>query len=509
VEAAGTPLKVDSHRTNNWFVLVVLCLCIFISRLYSFHETLERDITTYAVIGHELLKGRNLYSDIWDNKPPAAFVTFALAELIAGYGPNAVFLINVLGAVLVLFGVYVVGATGLGDKRAGLWAAAFWMVISGNLALQANQPNTELMINACLIWAFALLLRADGDSGLGRFVLMGALLALASLYKITAIIPAVFLSGVYFLWPPPRVARWKNALPQMLILAVTCAFIWLLVMIYFSSTGRLNLFWETMVTVNQYLSGSVLENIRGGLTLNGIIPSFMIAVFPLYGLTILGMIYGAVKADRAWIFLMVFLISSILHALLPGWIMNHYYQLLLPALAVGGGWVIGQLYHLKWRNSTKIAGYAGLLIFALLLGRQLPNYFIPLSEWPALKYGYHISELFTSAERLGQGLAQQVDPRETIYEYGFETGIYYSSKISPSSAMFYINPTFINSPIGEKMIERIVNDLERNPPKVFIYQSDLRVHPAVIGWINQKHCYHSASRKKGQGPFRLLVRVDK
>jgi hypothetical protein len=37
----------------------------------------------------------------------------------------------------------------------GLWAVAFWTVAAGDLALQANQPNTEVFLTACLIWAFA------------------------------------------------------------------------------------------------------------------------------------------------------------------------------------------------------------------------------------------------------------------------------------------------------------------------------------------------------------------
>ena len=43
-------------------------------------EPLERDMPAYAMIGHEVLHGRQLYSDIFDQKPPAIYTTYALSE---------------------------------------------------------------------------------------------------------------------------------------------------------------------------------------------------------------------------------------------------------------------------------------------------------------------------------------------------------------------------------------------------------------------------------------------
>jgi hypothetical protein len=40
------------------FVLFALALLIAAARLHTFHEPLERDLTTYALIGHGLLEGR-------------------------------------------------------------------------------------------------------------------------------------------------------------------------------------------------------------------------------------------------------------------------------------------------------------------------------------------------------------------------------------------------------------------------------------------------------------------
>src|SRR2546422_5463525 len=180
--------------------LVALAALIAVARLNTYHEPLERDITGAAVIGHELLAGRALYADMWDHKPPALHATHAAAILMAGYGPSAIYLLTVVAAITSLLGVYA-AATVVGGRVAGLWGAAFWTFVSGDLWLQANQPNTEVFINACVVWAFALLLRTTRPSLL-RMVMVGALFAWGSLYKPVIVAPAALLAGAHLAAPP-------------------------------------------------------------------------------------------------------------------------------------------------------------------------------------------------------------------------------------------------------------------------------------------------------------------
>ena len=53
--------------------VIALCGVIFMLRLHSYDEPLERDLTTYAVIAHEELQGKNLCSDFGIiNRRPSA-----------------------------------------------------------------------------------------------------------------------------------------------------------------------------------------------------------------------------------------------------------------------------------------------------------------------------------------------------------------------------------------------------------------------------------------------------
>src|SRR2546421_10024444 len=136
-------------KLKNWSVVVLLALCalIFCSRLPTYHEPLQRDLTTYAVIAHEMLAGKSLYQHLWDHKPPAIHVTYAAAEMIAGYGRDSIFLMNVAAAIATLFACYFAGSAAGGGRVGGFVAAGLWALASGGLGIQGNQPNTEGFIH--------------------------------------------------------------------------------------------------------------------------------------------------------------------------------------------------------------------------------------------------------------------------------------------------------------------------------------------------------------------------
>jgi hypothetical protein len=45
-------------------ILIALCILIALARLHTYNEPFERDLMTYAVMAHEMLAGRELYSDL-------------------------------------------------------------------------------------------------------------------------------------------------------------------------------------------------------------------------------------------------------------------------------------------------------------------------------------------------------------------------------------------------------------------------------------------------------------
>ena len=117
-------------------VLILVSIAIvFQVRLHTYNEPLERDLTFYAVVGHELLNERLLYTDLWDHKPPAIYVTYALAELLFGYGINAIFWLGVAAALATLFGLYLCVTWLTGERLLGGLTALLWGLSCSDLYL--------------------------------------------------------------------------------------------------------------------------------------------------------------------------------------------------------------------------------------------------------------------------------------------------------------------------------------------------------------------------------------
>src|SRR5436190_11510735 len=322
-------------------VLVGLCVLIFSLRLHTYNEPLERDLTTYAVIAHEMLNGKNLYSDLWDHKPPATHVTYAAAELVAGYGKDSILLMNVVAAIATLLICYWAGSSAGGGRIAGCLTATFWTLVSGNLALEANQPNTEVFMNVFLAAGFTMLVRAEKKNlGTRGALIVGILFAVASLYKQVVIIQPALLGIAYVFCCEPKFR--KKAFVDVLVIGATGIAIWGLVFGYFFARGSGPAFVESVFGYNRYYSSDfshqALHNFKGWMALS---PEILIVVFPVTILTAIGIFRGVVFAPQQhWILLLLYLIASEIAVLLPGWPFPHYYQLLLPPLAIGAAWSV-------------------------------------------------------------------------------------------------------------------------------------------------------------------------
>lgn len=480
--------------------LVVLAAVISVVRLHTYDEPLERDITGTAVMGRELLEGRALYSDAWDHKPPAMHVTHALSQLVAGHGRGAIYLLGLVSALATLTGVYAAGAAA-GGTPAGLWAAAFWTVISGDLWLQANQPNTEAFMNACLVWAFALLVRVERDRpGFGRFVAIGVLIALASLYKTVVVASAALLALAWLAWPPPGSGGRRRAVASVGVLATVGVVAWVLVVGYFAATGRFQAFNEAVFAYNRFYAGSITANLAK--LFKPAVHQAMISTIPIVACAAVGAVLGLYRGDRRrWAYLLAWALGTAIAVAAPGKFYPHYSQLWLPLLAVGGGWTAGVLARLAPPRIASLPHFAGFIVIALLVVYQLPLYQLSPDDFSRVKYR---TDLFVEERNLAREIATLLTPEESFYEFGAETGLYFESRRRPVTGAFYAYP-LLSGPVAAKLSERVVKDLARRPPDLFVVVDwTAGARNPVLDWA--KANYRLAPGDPMRGPFLLYVR---
>ncbi len=507
-------MKTSSRQTAIVvIVLGALALLIAAARLHTYHEPLERDITSAAVIAKEMLGGRALYADMWDHKPPAIHVTHALAILLVGHGPGAIYLLNVAAAIATLFGVYA-AASAVGGVAGGLWGALFWTLVCGDVWLQANQPNAEVFINACVIWAFALLLRAGGPPRVWRVLAMGGLFALASLYKPVAIAPGALLGLAHVVAPWPGYPR-RRAVVDVLLIGGVGAAAWLATGAYFAARGHFADFYQAVFTYNQFYSShywsdnntvtaqSMMGNLLNSLVPDELSPKFLSLATTLAVFAAVGAVRGAIVGPRRlWLLLFGLGIGTHFAVALPGQWRPHYYQLWLPVLAVGAGWAAATPVALGARRIVRWAPPAAAAAAAVLLfAQQIPLYEVPPEAWSRLKYG----DAFVMEQHLGRELGVLLAPGETFYEWGAETGLYFESRHSPPSGAFYVFP-LVEGPAAAPLTVRAVADLNRRLPTLFVVNLSFRArnrHP-ILDWAEPRYVAMAGAVDRGR--YVLLVR---
>jgi hypothetical protein len=227
-----------------------------------------------------------------------------------------------------MFGVYKSGTLLGGKNITGLTAACLWVIISGDVALEANQPNMEVFVNSILIWLFNLfLLLTCKKMNWGITLAIGTLGALLSLYKQYLIIFVLLLVIGHFITAKAKeVPASKTAFWQSAVIAGVCGFWWLATVFYFFITGRFMIFYKTVVVfclsyANMDLSmksAPMWKNLFLGLSPEKIIPNAAIFLIPLFIVALIGVIANAREIKRPWLMLAFLVLGVYLAIALPG-----------------------------------------------------------------------------------------------------------------------------------------------------------------------------------------------
>jgi hypothetical protein len=458
-----------SAATGRWrgAVLVLLAAAIAAMRWHTFDEPREHDLDLYAWMGHYLFQGRALYTDILEIKPPLLYVLYGFAERLTGFNAAQFYLLGVASAGATLVGLYWFGAKALGRPWIGVVAAIFWTLLSSDLYLEANQPNTEVFINAFSVWAVASLWRLPADrqhwGACGR---IGLLFACASLCKTVALAPAGILIGAKVLLaePPQRGFVFR----QMVLTAATIVICWSIVLAWLAAQGNLpSAILVLFVYPGEYASlngRSVLGNVVNALDWQHLAPDFFRPHVWLLLICAAVLLIKINSEDRRLaLYMLAWMCGTLLAVAAPGQFFPHYFQLWLPWLCAALALVIGWLpASMRSRRAVAVAAFA-----ALWIGLRLySQYQLDAEQWSIRKYGSQ----FVDARALGRELRTKLAPQQTLFVFGFSPGMYQEAGREPYNGMmnvWFALPNYGLS-LSKWLNPRLLAQLQRSPPDVIV-----------------------------------------
>jgi len=484
-------------------VTVFLGACaviIFLQRLHTFQEPLECDTALFSVLAQEWRMGRPLYSDLWDNKPPGIILTYAAAQAVAGSGPRAILFLETLASVLTLLGIYYAAFWMTGDRHAGLWAAAFWTLVNAAPYLEADQPAAEVFVNACWVWGVAWAFRAWQEKEVSRDLwIAGSFLAAAGFYKhhialVNGIIVLSFMGARI-----TSIKRWRSFIgPALLPLLAPTALLWTAIFSYFTATCRGPILWDTLVTYSRFYAANTPFT-------SGFNREIFYVLAPLTLLAVVGFFLAFKSKNRRWILMLGYAAAAWAGIILPGRFYAHYYQLLLPPLAMAAGAATSLIGRDRKLSRTSWASFAWPgAIAATLLMIELPFYRLNATEWSQLKYG----EVYVTVKTMGEEIGQNLLPGETFYEVGYEPGLYYYSRRRPPTGILMADH-WETGPLQKPFTERILQDLQERKPELLItttFWLSAKGHAQLplMQWCLDH--YRPFPRHSHHGPFLLFAR---
>jgi hypothetical protein len=480
-------------------VLIALSCWMVGVRWHTYFEPLERDIAFYAVAASEVLGGRMLYRDVWANQPPAIHLSYLLVEAVLGTGRLAIFACNLIGAFSVMAGCYYLSLQARISSFGALCAASLWAIVSANVYLEANQPNTELFINAFSLWGAAWLFRGFRAGVVSwTLVISGLLFAMATFYKqIAVVIPAAICGG--FVVSDLQREMMLRAILRSLIVGGTIVVSWVILLIVVASFGMWSGFYDAVVVYNHAFTGSITENLISGLAFDHLWPPAMKQMWPLPILSLTAVIL-AIRKDQ-WTRLTPFLsylAGAYIVISMPGRFYPHYYQLLLPVLVMLSAWALAQIPS-KWGITT------GIVVVAILLAIQLPMLGKDPTEWSRLKYG----NVFVDIDSVAKWLNKVMTREELLFQFGSDPEFYFESQRKPASGVLFDYPLIVG-PSARGLSLRVVEQLKHTKPEAVVLSrwtlaQITSAHP-ILQWVSQD--YVPAPVGANRDPSFIFVRKN-
>lgn len=220
------------------FILVMFS--IFIRFPFFFRDYIDRDESTFILMGQSWVNGYLPYTQLWDLKPPVTFLYFAIIIKLFG---KSFFAIRLFGAIMVaITSLFTYGiAKRITTKKVAFWVGifcVFFQSLFGSLQGVMSEHICTFFFVAAL---FILFLKEDGK----WFFTSGLLLGLSVMTKLNMAYPVLIL-GLYFLWEGFRTKQLSKRIINLVFMGIGFIVSIILTFMPYYFQGDIQICWESI-----------------------------------------------------------------------------------------------------------------------------------------------------------------------------------------------------------------------------------------------------------------------
>jgi hypothetical protein len=452
--------------TQTILLAASLVLLVTAIRLPLLPIPLERDEGEYAYIAWRLGYNELPYRDWVDQKPPAVFYVYQLALSLPFEAVRAIHFVGLLFSAVSVCALFFLGFQFI-DRFWAFLGAALFALLSSDPLVQGTAANTELFMLCPLILSLTAFFAtaAKNKPRVLFMVLAGALTGIAVMFKQVAVVNWFLLAGLYPVFAP-REKRWRGAVSFIAWSATGLLTVLALVLLYFWRRGGLTEFVDNVFTHNLEYIGSIgasarLEYCWG--TLTTLARTQAVAwVFAATGLMFL------FRTGRAKWFLFTagWLLTSGIGVSASGYFFPHYFQQLLPALALaaaaGAGWFAAiPVWKVipTWARRTALS-----LLLAVLPGTTLWPFLFKYTPAESVRKIYP-GDFFAEMPQFARRLETLTPPDKRVFVFGAEPELLFYARRASATRYIFLFPLY--GPYGNAREKQLVAAAEvesANPP---------------------------------------------
>ena len=452
IQLKNTAPDFSSFSNKHWFVFFV-AISIFLRFFSFFPSLLGHDESTYMVIGRDILNGKQLYTDVFDNKPVGIFLFYAGLELLFG---NSIFMKRMIFALLVGASAHFLFLNSrklFKINRVAIASGIIYVFYTSVWNYHGRSPNTEILFNFFTIISLFFFLKKNNSS----FFIGGLAMGAGFMVKYVVLLD-LFAFMVYFF--VLEMMSLKRGTFLSIFLRYSLAAMGFLLPF---AAANLYFYLGANFTDFVYVTYEMPRNYGGSPSLQRY--SVMISEFTGKFLPISFFIfYTLFRKNKGFKIphkqLLAFWTICVFIAIyLPGKEMNHYTIQLMPPLSL----LAGFFFHPDFKKD-KIT----MLVFSGNTGKILLASFVGLIIFLGIKDDFLAPDY---AREVAKHIRKDFTETDKIYVGNYEQIIYYL--LETDSPTKYVHSTLLFSPKHtylpvnrEKEVERII----KGKPKYVLIQ---------------------------------------
>lgn len=464
----SAPVTGSASRRREWALALGVGLLVLLIRAPLVDLPLERDEGEYAYIAWRLEHGELPYRDWFDQKPPGIFLAYRLALAAPGDPVEAIRGLAALVCAGSAVALYFLARRLLPAPAAAL-ASLLLAWTSADPGLQGPIANTELFMLPWLILAnlaFLEAVRSVGSRALPA-LLAGAFVGVAASFKQVAAVDAALFVLLFPLLAtgPRRLVRLARFVGWATLGGVA---VWLPILAWFLLRGGLEALLDAVLLHNlAYVAGPTtaerLQNLA--FAANALWSA-------AWGACLLaGVGFASLLQERErWraLYLGAWLVASAVGVSASGQYFVHYFQQLLPALAIGaaaGALALYRATHLQWIP----AGLRAAALAAVALAQPM----LDVSALWRLSAAEAIARMYPSnpfevMPAIADEIAALTDPEDTVFVYGAEAELFFYAQRRSASRYIFLFPLFGRYDDALARQKSVIEEIRRERPAVIV-----------------------------------------